>query len=334
MSYDPYIALDNYSFSDFYEGTQALTKWKGHYIGIPTLIVPVFMAYNKTLFDKAGVKPPTLDWADKTWNWNALLEKAQALTKGTQQYGLAPFPDERYAIRNFGVDYFPQTVQATGYPSAFLGTTPDFIEALQFWGDLINKYKVMPTTSQSNAMQAGLPNLFLTGQFAMTLMSGGDFETFKAIKAFEWGTMPVPWPNKLPRMNFMYPDHYGTIAPQKYPQEAWKLIKALTSPAGELGYPMGALGFLPPRKSMANTWVHYQMKQTGQPEANVRVAINGLKYSTSSPGHVTVEWDSYWEKAFQPSLEQVLSGQTTAAKAVQQMVPLFTQIQQSTNPAK
>jgi len=330
---DEFVSRDKYDFSDFYDGTLSLGKWKDKWVGIPALVIPMLLVYNKTLFEEAGVEPPPQDWNDKSWTWDALLEKAKALTKGKDQYGLVGVADQRYAIRNFGVDYFPQEVQETGYPTEFLGNTPEFTDALQFWGDLIHEHKVMPSASEANAMQAGLPNLFMTGKFGMNLMNAGEFEVFKDIEAFEWGTAPIPWPNNnLPRLNFMYLDHYASIAPQTHGDAAWNLLKQLTDPEGQKGYPIGTSGWIAPRKSLADFWVQQAVESSGQTEENVRVAVDGLPHMTPSPGHVTVEWGQYWDKAFKPSLDKFLLGQMDAKSAVAEMQPRFEQVRDETTP--
>lgn len=334
---DDFIAQDDYDMSDFYEGSLDLCQWQGKWVGLPMLLVPVIFVYNKTLFDEAGITPPTKDWDDKSWNWNAFLEMAQKLTKRdadgrVTQFAYASLGDTRYVIREWGVNYFSKEDQARGYPTKFLGTTPEFIEALQFMGDLINKYKVVPTPAETEAMQAGAPDLFMTGKVAMAIQGTSIFLNYAEIKDFEWGTAAVPWPNEIPRWNYLYPDQYAIIKGQEHPEAAWELLKDLASPEGEKLHPIESHLAVGPRKSVADYFVELATKTSGQPEEEVLTAIDGMKYMSTAPGHATVEWQQFWDKAFKPSIDKVLLGDITAAEAVQEMEPIFNKIVEETTP--
>jgi multiple sugar transport system substrate-binding protein len=334
---DDFIAQDNYDMSDFYEGSLDLCKWKGQWVGLPMLLVPVIFVYNKTLFDEAGIAPPTKDWDDKSWNWNAFLEIAQKLTKRdasgrATQFAMASLGDIRYVIRAWGVNYYSKEEQDSGYPKKFLGTTPEFIEALQFMGDLINKYKVVPSVAEMQAMQAGAPDLFMTGKVAMAIVGTSIFQTYADIKDFKWGTAAVPWPNQLPRWNYLYPDQYAIIKGQKYPELAWALLKVLASAEGEKLHPIESHLAVGPRKSVADYFVELAMKTSGQPKEEIQTAIDGMKYMSTAPGHATVEWQQFWDKAFKPFMDKVLLGEMTAADAVKEMEPIFNKIVEETTP--
>ena len=338
MELDPFIERDSYDLTDFYEGSLDLCKWKEKWVGLPMLLVPIHMVYNKTLFEEAGVPEPTKDWDDKAWNWDAFVATAQKLTKqddsgNTTQYGFGGWGDPRYDIRNFGVNYFSKEDQDAGYPTKFLGTTPEFIEALQFMGDVINKYKIAPTVAETQAMQGGAPDIFMTGKIAMARAGTWVFQTFADIEDFQWGTAAIPWPNRLERWNWLYPDQYAIIRGQKYPDEAWELLKQLASAEGEKLHPIQSFGALGPRQSVADYFVEVSMQTSGQPEEEIQPAIDGMKYMSTAPGHATVEWQQYWEKAFQPSMDKVLMGTMPAADAVNEMEPIFNQIMEETTPA-
>ena len=334
---DDFIERDSYDVSDFYEGSLDLCRWQGEWVGLPMLLAPVFFVYNKTLFDEAGLATPTKDWDDESWDWNAFLEIAQKLTKRDDagratQFGYAGLGDVRYVIREWGVNYFSREDQTRGYPSEFLGTTSDFIEALQFMGDLINKYKVVPTPAETQAMQAGAPDLFMTGRTAMAIQSTRVFLVYADITDFEWGTAAVPWPIELPRWNYLYPDQYAIIKGQEHPDAAWELLKVLASAESEKLHPIESHLAVGPRKSVADYYVQLAMETSGQPEEEVLTAIDGMKYMSTAPGHATVEWQQFWDKAFKPSMDKVFLGELTAAEAVEEMKPIFDKIVAETTP--
>lgn len=67
-----------------------VTRPNGEVGGIPFLIESLVVLYNKSLFDEAGIVPPTIE---KPWTWDDLRKAAITLTKDTDgnnvidQYG-------------------------------------------------------------------------------------------------------------------------------------------------------------------------------------------------------------------------------------------------------
>jgi multiple sugar transport system substrate-binding protein len=242
--------------------------------------------------------------------------------------------DARYDIRQWGVNYFSKEDQDRGYPTKFLGTTPEFIEALQFMGDLIHVHKVAPTPAETQAMQAGAPDLFMTGKVATAIVGTSIFQTYAEITDFEWGTAAIPAPNALPRWNFLYPDQYAIIKGQKYPEAAWELLKTLASAEGEKLHPIESHLAVGPRQSVADYFVELAVETSGQPAEEVQTAIDGMQYMSTAPGHATVEWQQFWDKAFKPPMDRVFLGEITAAEAVAEMEPIFNQIVAETTPEK
>lgn len=55
----------------------------GHLYAVPWNSNPVFIVYNKSLFDQYQVPLPPSDWNDQSWNLDKLLETARALTHNT-----------------------------------------------------------------------------------------------------------------------------------------------------------------------------------------------------------------------------------------------------------
>ena len=73
------------NWSDFWVGERDVATVKGKVIGIPALVDNLAVVYNKTLFAKAGLKPPS-----PNWTWAQFQADAKALTKpAIKQYGTA-----------------------------------------------------------------------------------------------------------------------------------------------------------------------------------------------------------------------------------------------------
>ena len=98
--------------------------------------------YNKTMFDRAGIKQPPQTWAE-------LLADAKKLTDESKgQWGIMlPSTNDDYGgwifsalVRANGGKYFNED-----YPGEVYYNSPTAIGALRFWQDLIYKDKVMPS---------------------------------------------------------------------------------------------------------------------------------------------------------------------------------------------
>jgi len=71
------------NWQDFYPGERAVTTVNGKVIGMPALVDNLAIVYNKSLFAKAGVAPPS-----PTWTWDDFRAAAKKLTDpATKQYG-------------------------------------------------------------------------------------------------------------------------------------------------------------------------------------------------------------------------------------------------------
>lgn len=73
------------NWNDFWVGERAVATVKGKVIGIPALVDNLAVVYNKTLFARAGLKPP-----GPGWTWQEFQADAQKLTDpARKQFGTA-----------------------------------------------------------------------------------------------------------------------------------------------------------------------------------------------------------------------------------------------------
>ena len=71
------------NWNDFYPGEREVTTVNNKVIGMPALVDNLAIVYNKTLFQKAGISPPTPDWT-----WDDFRAAAKKLTDpSAKQYG-------------------------------------------------------------------------------------------------------------------------------------------------------------------------------------------------------------------------------------------------------
>ena len=73
------------NWNDFWAGERAVTTVNGKIIGVPALVDNLAVVYNKTLFARAGLKPP-----GPNWTWQEFQADAQKLTDpARKQFGTA-----------------------------------------------------------------------------------------------------------------------------------------------------------------------------------------------------------------------------------------------------
>ena len=79
------VAAPSVDWNDFYPSARDASTVDGKVVGVPALIDNLSLVYNKALFAKAHVAPPTNDWT-----WQDFRDAAAKLTDaGTKTYGWA-----------------------------------------------------------------------------------------------------------------------------------------------------------------------------------------------------------------------------------------------------
>jgi len=84
LALDPYMARAHVNTSDFWSAEVAQMTWKGKQYSLPYDWSDWGVFYNKTMFDKKGIKyPPT----DGSWTWDDLLAMSNTTTLGFWGWG-------------------------------------------------------------------------------------------------------------------------------------------------------------------------------------------------------------------------------------------------------
>ncbi len=246
---DSYIAGDKWDIENYFlPGLSKIYNVKGHQYGLPQLTCyGSNLVYNKDLFDAAGEKYPTLDWEDKSWNMDALLEKAKKLTKN---YGA---PDATYGVSMALWDRMTSLSYLWGGDSwlpehytNFIAQKTNFgskenVDGHQWRQDLIYKHKVHPDPAVDQGLNQ-FANPFKTGKIAMVMDGGWQFWTTSDIKEFKVGVAPVPWfkTNKT----IIFDDFWIMGRWAKNKDGAWAVMRVLSSVEAHVKY--SALSGTPP----------------------------------------------------------------------------------------
>ena len=168
-----------------YDGTTAGTG-EGSLYALPKDLSCFAFAYNKDLFDEAGLDYPD---PNKPYTYDEFLKVCQALTKDkdgdgeTDQWGVA-------CANAWGMDPFFYSngarMLSEDYKTVNVANNPKLKEALQFYTDLTTKYGVTPTVEQDTAL--GGYQRWLDGQIGFYACGTWDVAAF-----LDDATFPYEW---------------------------------------------------------------------------------------------------------------------------------------------
>ena len=324
---DPLIARDKFDLSDFYPKFVEYTKLGGKRYALPLGIGVEVLAFNKDLFQKAG-QAPLPDWKDKSWTWEKFLATTRVLTRNTDGsdavWGTGnPWADDRRIAYVYGGAWFEPKAYETGKPTQFLDQPNAVIEGIQFMADLINKYRVRPTSADLTKV-AGNVNGFIAGRLAINGIGTSDFVRYSAEGTPNWGVAAVPNPPVLPRRNWITPDPWFGFKLPNGGDEQWALMKFITSKESMKIYPLQAT-FLPPRQSLAADWKAYMSKLGKLTAEDVNRTLDGINIGWITTSHSVPLFTDAWTQVLLPELNRVLAGEITAKEMIERVRPAMEQ---------
>jgi sn-glycerol 3-phosphate transport system substrate-binding protein len=299
-------ADDKAWLKSFYPAFMENSQTGGKTWGIPFQRSTVVLFYNKAAFKEAGLDP---DRPPQTWT--QMREYAQKLTKrdasgNVSQWGVqipsSGFPYwlfQGLAIEN-GVNLMNQAGTEVYYDK------PEVVGALQYWLDLVNKYKVHPP----GIVEWGTtPKDFFERKVAMMWTTTGNLTNVKNNAKFDFGVAMLPASKQRGSPtgggNF-YIFKKSTPAQR---EAAFKFIKWVTAPerAAQWGIDTGYVAV------RADAWETPVMKKyvAGFPAAAVardQLPFAKAELSTHDNQRVT--------KALNDGLQAALTGTKTSEQAM------------------
>jgi multiple sugar transport system substrate-binding protein len=192
-------------------------KFKGVTYQLPYHSGPSIIYYNKTLFQRLGVKTPEEYDRAGQWNWHTgWMEAVRLLTTdrdGAKTYGF----DGRTGIHFINVpiwanggDIFNQDLSETRLH------LPASAEAIQRYADMWTKLAAVPDGANWQH--------FAQGHIGMVFGFRGMGPLYRTIKDFELGMWHTPGgtAGKFTRSG---PSGYGVVTGAKQPDEGWEFCK-------------------------------------------------------------------------------------------------------------
>src|SRR5262245_51402484 len=185
MNLDPLVKRDKYDLSDFPKGAIEGYRYQGGLYGLPDNITSNGYFVNLDLFKRAGVEPPPVQPAEKTWTFDAFLDRTQQLAARTRSDPPTFAVSPAYAlngvvpyVRSNGGDLIAKDGTATALDAA------PAVDALQLLADLRHRYRVAPTLADVQGTTTQV--LFESGRLGVWEGCVCQVSRFRMNAQFEW----------------------------------------------------------------------------------------------------------------------------------------------------
>ncbi|MGC9530386.1 MAG: ABC transporter substrate-binding protein [Candidatus Bipolaricaulaceae bacterium] len=239
----PFIESEEEDFlSSWYSTALGAVQYDDRYYAMPGDFMSMFLMWNKRLFVEAGLdpsKPPE--------TWDELLDYATALTRDrdgdgrTDTWGLGTVGavDPGFQLRfspllfSFGADYLTPDNKCSAL------NTPQAKEAFKFWVDLCAEHEVIPP-GVTDMNPGKVREQFAAEKVAMILTSGWGPPIVKSIRPdVNWDQLlgfshvPVKAGADPEYRTTAWLSYWAINRNTDHPEEAWRLVKFITSKAME-----------------------------------------------------------------------------------------------------
>ena len=317
---NPYVEGDTeFSKKDFFPTILDRFTYDDHLMAIPRDTAPfACVFYNKKLFDEAGLPYPSDDWT-----WDDLLRLARALTKKDTNGRVTQYGFYGWAWQNFVYGNGGALVDNVKKPTRTMLDDPKSVQGLQFYADLINLYKVMPTPVALANLGMGVDLMFASGRLAMFLSGIWETPGLRNYN-FQWDVAMFPKNTQGIRAFGSGGSAYAILKSSKHKKEAWEVVKALTGEKGQ--QQLAKRGLAQPSRSAVSEGEFWGADPA--PPSNKKMLNEAVKFTVFSPFHP--HWREIEEKYLTPQLDLVFNGKKTAAEVIAEVAPQINTVLQST----
>lgn len=237
----------------FYEGVYN----QGFYQGMPVAIAKDYSVnsfyVNRALFDAAGIELPT-----EGWTYDDYLDIALQMTlDGSGNNATSPDfnPDD---IVQWGTDIIPDgwwrgfqsflyswgahTISEDGTTTQGMLNSEEAVAAWEWYRDLVHVHHVAPSATLIGGTEGGRVQMFQDGKIAIGVTFHGPWwqDVFNETPNLDWGVVPIPAGPAGHRSAVMWMG-WGINAQSEHPEEAWQLLKWLTTEPGQRVFALKAL---------------------------------------------------------------------------------------------
>jgi multiple sugar transport system substrate-binding protein len=281
-----------------YDGT---TPGEGAIYGLPKDIGPFALAYNKDLFDAAGITAPD---PETPWTWDEFVAAAEKLTTGEgsdKVYGSAPYSLES-AVWSNGADWLNED------HTKVTVTDPEFIEAMQWVADLGLVEGVVPSAEEEGSL--GSFQRFLDGKIGMMGIGPWSQGQFWEDADFNWDIMPWPVsPNTEERATWYGGIGFAVANSSEHKEDASNLAAFLAFNEDAQRSNMEKGQAVPNLIDMAKDEYLVMDEPPANKEEFIRIIEDYGRRATQ-----TYTYNSEWFTEFNANAASVMLGEQTAAE--------------------
>ena len=301
----PLCQQNGFDLSKYPKGAIDSFTYGGKLYGVPRDNDTKVLFYNKKLFDDAQIPYP-----QQGWTTEQLADTAKKLTKntadGNKQYGLLFDPSNWFlwVFMNQG-KYFDNDEN----PAKVMLDDQNTVDAIQFMGDLINRYKVTPSYDLLND-GTKRQQLFINNQAAMLIDNHAQIPTFLASKDVQWDVAYLPVFAGKPMANVGGGAGYTINSKTRNVDASWKLWQFLNTDGIKMYMAGGTM--VPVNADLLNS-----PDFVNQPY-NAKVFVDETNAGVTFPNN-PFWWNVY--STANPFLEKVWVGSATAKDSIKQALP-------------
>ncbi len=292
-----------------------VTRPNGEVGGVPFLIESLVVLYNKSLLEKEGIIPPTLE---HPWTWEYLQVAARKMTKDTNDDGVIDQYGAGIGLRNSANIIMNTSISFGG--SFFKKENEHFVvhvnaeekKLLQTIIDMLYKDKSISPASIGETGAGMIPGFF-SGRYAMLIGIGswGRQQLVEnAPKDFYWGVMPP-----LKAQSQIYGASTQTLSVPKKSKRAKEAMKFIDFMLSSKNTARLALNdwMIPARKSCL-AMQEFQDSLGGWDITCASVSTLGVGSWVGAPGYV--EWKS---RVANPVLQELFAGRLSVDEAAKRI---------------
>ncbi|HEX2196177.1 MAG TPA: sugar ABC transporter substrate-binding protein [Actinomycetota bacterium] len=260
--------LGDVDLDAYYEPPLEAFTYDGALQCMPQNISSLVVYYNKTLFDRAGLKRPK-----EGWTWEDFRQTALALTGGdVRGAGIEP---TIIRLAPFAWSAGGDIVDDPEEPTRLDLDNPGARAALEFFVSLVRDDGVVPTEEEVAAQD--LETRFTTGKLGMLLSSRREVPAFREVQGLDFDVAPLPVAEEP--AGILHSDGYCIAAGSENVEAAAELVRFAT---GEEGETLGALSgrTVPSLRSVAESGAFLDPVQ---PPRHSEVFLDGIPYIRRTP---------------------------------------------------
>lgn len=255
------------------------------------------VAYNKSMFQQAGVKEPSSDWS-KPWSWDEMREAGRRLTKSDGSQVL--FTSFGFWVHTFIMQWGARWL--TSDYKTIVCDSPQTIDAYQKFSDLLFKDRIFaqsPGTSTGTGERA-----FLEGKAAVHLPCcfASRFARNTKGSGVEWAfiTMPKGTVSTLD----VSPVVMGVAKTSKQRNAAWDLMKFMDDTSRLAAAEERIPGVLPDM----TPWVKQSFGEF--PNSKAEILVEGMRVAKGlEPLRYHPQWQKMWQEVLDPAWKEVMGQQ-------------------------